>query len=144
VVGGDAQQPRRKLRLTPKAVDRLEHGDEDFLRDVLGLLAVPDHPVDQAEDLVSVKLNDLAERLFVAVLEARDEEPLGDAHRVGDPFSPRAGGSQTERRLHVASDNRITRRFPAGAIYLGTRDGFRTSRDGLGRAELDLPQRESW
>ena len=88
---------------------------EPALLAVIGLLAVPDHPVDQAEDLVAVKLNDLAERLFVAVLEARDEEPLGDAHRVRDPFSPRAGGSQTERRLHVASDNRITRRFPRGS-----------------------------
>ena len=98
-----------------KAVDRLEDGDEDLLGDVLGLRAVADHPVDQAEDLVAVEADDLAERLLVAILEASDEQPLGDAHRVGDPFSPRPGGSQTERRLHVPSDNRITRRFPDGS-----------------------------
>ena len=62
---------------------------------------LPEHPVDQAEDLVAVEADDLAERLLVALLEASDEEPLGDAHRVGHPFSAAArAASQTERRLH--------------------------------------------
>ena len=96
VVGGDAQQPGRELRLAPEALDGLEHGDEHVLRDVLRLLAVAEHPVDQAEDLVAVLADDLAECLLVALDQASDQEPLGQAHRVGRPLPERAGAGAGE------------------------------------------------
>ena len=116
LVGRDAQQPGRELRLAPEAVDGLEHDDEDLLRDVLGLVAVAEHPVDEAEDLVSVETDDLGERLLVAFLEAGDEKPLGQAHRVGDPCPPHPCAGKTERRLHTDSDTAGAKKFPSAGV----------------------------
>ena len=83
----------RKLSMVLKTVD------EDFLGDVFRLLPVANHPVDQAEDLVAVGADDLAERLLVALLQAGNQEPLGEAHLVGGPLRARTRA----RRESVAS-----------------------------------------
>ena len=45
VIDGDPIEPGRELRLLAERLDRLEHRDEHFLRDVLGLGAVAEHPI---------------------------------------------------------------------------------------------------
>src|SRR5947207_2618860 len=47
--------------LGPVAVDVIHHLDEGVLREILGHLAVADHPEDQAEDRPLVASNQLAE-----------------------------------------------------------------------------------
>jgi hypothetical protein len=84
VIDGDAIQPRRELRFLAELIDRLEHGDEDFLCDVFSLGTIAEHAIRDVVDPVALGLDQLAERLLVAVAETSQERSLELRH------SPRA------------------------------------------------------
>src|SRR5690606_22353106 len=54
------------------AVDR----DEHLLGDVLGLLAIADHPVDEAEDPILVGVDELLKGPLVTLFEPPDQPPI--------------------------------------------------------------------
>src|SRR5262249_8620937 len=73
VVDGDAIEPGAEARVAAEAVDRLEDGDEDFLRHVLGLRRAAEHAEGQAVDLVLKAAHALDERLLIALLQPPDQ-----------------------------------------------------------------------
>jgi hypothetical protein len=72
VVDRDPVEPGGEFRVTAKAVDRLEDGDEDLLGHILGLLRRAQHAEDHLVDLHLVQLEDLGEGSLVALLEPPD------------------------------------------------------------------------
>jgi len=58
-VHGDSINPGRELRVAPKLIDRLEDLHEDFLRQVLGLVAPAEHPEHQREDAPLIEDDEL-------------------------------------------------------------------------------------
>jgi hypothetical protein len=80
MVDRDPVEPRRELRLLAERVDRLEHGDEHLLRDILGLVTVAEHAVGDVEHPVPVFVDELAERSLVAVAQAPQQRSFKLGH----------------------------------------------------------------
>jgi hypothetical protein len=76
-VHGDPINPGRELRVAPKLIDRLEDLHEDFLRQVLGLVAAPEHAKDQREHPPLIEDDELREGSLIARHQPRDELRLG-------------------------------------------------------------------
>ena len=81
-VVGDLEDPARELVFGPVAVDRVEHLDEGFLREVLGELAIAHHAIDQREDRPLVAADQLAIRGLTSARRVADHFLVGE----GAPF----------------------------------------------------------
>ena len=72
-VVGDLEQPAREFELRGVAIDVVERFDERVLRQLLGRLAVADHPVDKREHGTLVPADQLAVRRFAPLLREDDD-----------------------------------------------------------------------
>ena len=91
---------RASNEVAAKAVDGLKDGDEHLLGDVLGLLGVAEHAVDQVVDPVLVGPDALDEGLLVALLQALDQQALADRTH-NQPSVPKDAEAEDEHRLRA-------------------------------------------
>src|SRR6266498_868568 len=98
----DLEDPGGKLEFRPVGFDRVQRLDESLLRQILGQLAIPDHPIEQGEKRPLVPSDELPVRGLLA--------PPGQGHDV--LIAP---GGETRLSDH-AWTWRLRRGFPAGYI----------------------------
>jgi hypothetical protein len=105
VVIGDLEQPGGEPVVGIVAVEVVEGFDEGLLRQVLSLLTVPDHPVDQGEDGPSEALEQFSIRRLIP-FQGLDDQLLVvgwlAAGRIGvapGAWSPTAGWAVPSHRV---------------------------------------------
>src|SRR6516165_6753635 len=76
LVDGDLVNPREQRAAEIEALNREVDLGEDLLRDILGIVVIPQDSVDDGEDLGLVTLDDLAKGQFVLGLHASYERRL--------------------------------------------------------------------
>ena len=79
-VGGDAVQPGRDIEVVARASQRPVGFDEAVLREVVGVVGVAHHAVDEGVDLALVALEDGLEGGLVARLRPLDPRGLVSCH----------------------------------------------------------------
>ena len=108
-VVGDLEQPARQLEFRPIAVEVVQDLDERVLSEVLGQLAVADHPIDEREDRPLVSTDQLAKRRRRALAgPARRRRRPGDFEGRGLVASASWRAPMTKRR------RRLTKAMLAG------------------------------
>ena len=83
-VGGDAMQPGRDIEVGVRVAEAAVGADEAILRQVVGIIGVAHHAIDEAENLPLVTLDDCFERGLIAGFCPAYPHILFGCHQ--DPF----------------------------------------------------------
>ena len=87
LVHRDAVNPGAQARLPAKAMDRTEHAEEDFLRQVEGLVAVAEQADRELDDHALVLAHQVGTGRLVAARTAPHERRLAAVY-IGPPSDP--------------------------------------------------------